>query len=387
MRRTEVAIVGGGLAGSLAAAMLGASGIDAILIDPHPSYPPDFRCEKLDEGQAVLLRATGLADRILPAATHDREVWVARMGRLAAKKRYEQYNILYPDLVNTVRRAISPVVPFIVDKVSKVTLSDTTQNLILSSGEEIEARLVIMANGLNNALRQELGMARLDISPCHSVSIGFDLRPAQGRTFDFTSLTYFAEKPADRMAYLALFPIGEMTRANYFVYRSKDDLWFREMRRFPVETMSRAMPRLQGLTGDFDVTSPVTIRPVDLYVTQAHRRAGVVLVGDAFATSCPAAGTGTSKVLIDAERLCRHHIPGWLATAGMGEEKIGAFYDDPIKRTSDASSTRRAFFLRSLSLNTGLAWQARRGVRFVRQVAIGRLLREVQDRLPGVRRV
>ena len=59
---TDVAIIGGGLAGSLAAAMLGRAGIDAVLIDPRPEYPPDFRCEKLDGDQVTLLKKTGLAD-------------------------------------------------------------------------------------------------------------------------------------------------------------------------------------------------------------------------------------------------------------------------------------------------------------------------------------
>ena len=48
MRHTDIAIVGGGLAGSIVAAMLGRSGVDVVLIDPHPIYPADFRCEKLD---------------------------------------------------------------------------------------------------------------------------------------------------------------------------------------------------------------------------------------------------------------------------------------------------------------------------------------------------
>ena len=46
MRFTDIAIIGGGLAGSLAAVMLGRAGIRAILIDPHERYPLDFRVEK-----------------------------------------------------------------------------------------------------------------------------------------------------------------------------------------------------------------------------------------------------------------------------------------------------------------------------------------------------
>jgi flavin-dependent dehydrogenase len=36
MKYADVAIIGGGLAGSTAAAMLGRASIAAVLIDPHP---------------------------------------------------------------------------------------------------------------------------------------------------------------------------------------------------------------------------------------------------------------------------------------------------------------------------------------------------------------
>jgi 2-polyprenyl-6-methoxyphenol hydroxylase-like FAD-dependent oxidoreductase len=71
MRYTDVAIVGGGLAGSTAAAMLGRAGVQALLIDPHTVYPPELRCEKLGGDQIDLLRKTGLADAtcVLPPST------------------------------------------------------------------------------------------------------------------------------------------------------------------------------------------------------------------------------------------------------------------------------------------------------------------------------
>src|SRR5579871_5241759 len=102
MRRTEVAIVGGGLAGSLTAAMLGHAGIDAVMIDPHPVYPPDFRAEKLDLKQIEVLRKTGIAQAVLDAGTPDGGIWIARFGRLVDRLPGGQCGFPYDVLVNTV---------------------------------------------------------------------------------------------------------------------------------------------------------------------------------------------------------------------------------------------------------------------------------------------
>src|SRR5204863_1568390 len=206
------------------------------------------------------------------------------------------YGIPYDQLVNTVRGEIPANVEVIQAKVMDITTSTDRQLVTLSTGEGISARLVIVANGLNVGLRHKLGMARHDISKTHSIMLGFDLVPAGRASFSFPALTYYGEQVTDRAAYVTLFPIGQTMRANLCVYRDMDDPWLKEFRDAPRETLAALMPGLTKITGAYDVSGAVKIRPADLYVTTGVNRPGVVLVGDAFSTSCPAAGTGTGKV-------------------------------------------------------------------------------------------
>lgn len=365
MRYVDIAIVGGGLAGATTAAMLGRAGIAAVLVDPHTVYPPDLRCEKLGGSQIELLHKTGLGAETLRATTLDGEVWEARFGHVVDKRPSDQQGVMYDTLVNTMRAQIPDSVDVLHAKATAIALSSERQTVRLSDGDDISARLVVLANGLNISLRHALGIERRVISGCHSITIGFDLAPIGRAAFDFPALTYWPHRPADRMAYLTLFPIDSAMRANLMVYRPLDDPWLRQFRRAPEQTMRALMPNLPQMLGDFKVTGPVRIRPADLYVTEGHRQAGIVLVGDAFATSCPAAGTGTTKVFTDVERLCNVHIPNWLATEGMDVDKIAAFYDDPVKVACDAMSHRKAYELRSLTLDEGISWRVQRWARFL----------------------
>jgi 2-polyprenyl-6-methoxyphenol hydroxylase-like FAD-dependent oxidoreductase len=384
MLDTDIAIVGGGLTGSAAAAMLARAGIRAVLVDPHPIYPPDFRCEKLDASQLALLHKTGLAGPVLRAATADNEIMVARFGRLIDRRPNAQYRLLYDTLVNTMRAEIPVEAPFIHAKATAISTSRERQSLTLSTGDTISARLVVLANGLNIALRHALGIGREVLSACHSISIGFDLAPVGRRSFDFRALTYFPERVSSRMAYLTLFPIGAIMRANLFVYRDMQDPWLRQIRQAPQQALDALLPGLRKLTGATEIME-VKIRPVDLAVSTNYRQPGIVLAGDAFATSCPAAGTGCNKVFTDVELLCNHHIPRWLASEGMSEDKIAAFYDDPVRIACETFSRDKALFLRALSTETGALWQARRVIRFGAGVGIG-ALRKMRARVSAASR-
>ncbi|GLR84559.1 FAD-dependent monooxygenase [Bradyrhizobium iriomotense] len=376
MRYTDIAIIGGGMAGSAAAAMLGRAGVQAVLVDPHTASPPDFRVEKIS-GDAQLERfwRTGIAESVLRRATFCGENWIARFGHLLDKAPSRQFGFRYESFVNAIRAEIPDTVERVCTKALSIETSPDRQKITLSNGEVVSARLVVLANGLNVGLRHQLGIEREIVSACHSISVGFDVVPVGRTAFDFPAMTYFSERPSDRIPYITLFPVGTRMRANLFVYRAFDDPWLRDLRQAPVATLNAALPRLSRITGAFDVASDVKIRPVDLYVHRACHQAGIVLVGDAFATSCPAAGTGTDKVFTDVERLCGVHIPAWLATEGMDEDKIAAFYDDPVKRACDAWSAAKAFDFREVSLATSPYWTAQRWARFMAWVAQGAVRR------------
>src|SRR3954466_6731632 len=184
MRETDIAIAGAGLAGSLAATMLGRAGYSVTLIDPFETCRPDFRCEKLEEAHVEMLRKAGVLDQVLPAALRYDEIWVARRGRLAEIKEITEYGIDYSSLVNRLRSLVPSSVAFVQSKVTNISLTPERQILSVVNGERISARLVIGANGVMAGMTG----TRREISRCHSVSIGFDVDPSH---WPFDALTYF----------------------------------------------------------------------------------------------------------------------------------------------------------------------------------------------------
>src|SRR5438067_5670217 len=156
MTYVDVAVIGGGIAGSLVAAMLGRAGVPTMIVDIHQIYPEEFRCEKIHDDQAELLYKTGLADAVLPTTTPIWESWVCRRGHILAKLKRRgkphEYGVAYQDFVNAVRRQIPDTVPFICAKATSVTNSIDTQQIALSNGDTWTARLIVLATGLNNVL-------------------------------------------------------------------------------------------------------------------------------------------------------------------------------------------------------------------------------------------
>jgi 2-polyprenyl-6-methoxyphenol hydroxylase-like FAD-dependent oxidoreductase len=364
---TDVAIVGGGLAGSLAAAVLARAGFRVAVIDKRAVYPEEFRVEKIAGQQVEILRRLGFIDELEAVACSYPSSLNIREGKVVDVSGGLSYGLPYAELVAMARRLLPDPSSLIVDQVLNVRCSEDLQHLTLASGKRITSRLVVLATGMSGALGYHLGISRRILASSHSVSFGFTIAKSDGSHFEFPALTCYGDRAADGVDYLSIFPVPGGMRANLFMFRDPNDPIMRELRREPKSTLLRLMPGLQAYLGEFRVIDRVQSWVMDLARVEGHLQPGVVLIGDAFQTSCPAAGTGVSRLLVDIERLCTVHLPQWLETPGMSREKIAQFYSDPEKIASDERAFKMAYFRQALASNNAIRWNVQRHLHFLRR--------------------
>lgn len=357
---SDVLIVGAGMAGVTAAIVLGRAGWRVTLLDPQSTFPSLFRAEKIEPDQAELLRKFDLLDCLRPWRGEIGRVLVARGDRVAEVLQIEQYGIYYYDMVNELRRQLPPTVQFRVGRVRGLETSDQFQRVTLADDTVLTARLLVLATGTAGKLHEQVGVERRMLSENHSLSVGFTVRRPGGAAFPWSALTYYPLDPTTRVDYLTLFAIRDEMRANLFLYRDPKDPWVRAFVNNPVAELASLFPKLADVIGSCQVTSKVEMCPIDLYVTEQAAQPGAVLIGDAYQGVCPTTGTGLSKVLTDVDVLCSAYVPSWLATPGMGAEKISAFYADQRKMASDLHSLDAAFYHRRYVTDESLPWRLRR---------------------------
>lgn len=363
----DIAIVGGGLAGSLAAAVLARAGHCVALIEKRAVHPDEFRVEKIGGHQLAMLRKLGFLDALKTIACRYDQVLNIREGKVVDVSVGQAYGFSYADLVAMARSQIPDPSSLIVDEVTAISCGDEIQHLELASGRRVTARLVVLATGMAAALAYKLGIKRRVLAERHSVSFGFTIARQDGRPFDFEALTCYGERAADGIDYLSLFPARAGMRANLFMFRDPTDPIMRELRREPEATVLRLLPGLRPYLGDFRVIDKVRNWVMDLTVVEGHLQGGIVLVGDAFQTNCPAAGTGVARLLVDVDRLCTEYAPRWLATPGVGLEKIAQFYSDRDKIAADQQSLKMARFRQALTSRDDIGWDVRRRLHFLRR--------------------
>ena len=366
----EIIIVGSGVAGAALAALLGQQGRRVIVVDPHAVCPPLFRVEKIERRQVELLRKLGLMEHLLPYTGLVSQVQGSFDGRVFKTGPIEQYGLRYEEIVNGLRAQIPPAVVSRVGRVEAVTNSDQVQRVKLAGGEQLTARLVVLASGGISGVEAGLGMRRRVLRKDQSLGLGFDFAAADSQPFPFDGLTYYAMSAATCIDYLTLFKFRNSVRANLFIFRAPGDPWVREFIQNPEAMLRRYLPKLSRITGEYRVTNKVESGRVDLYTVDHDPQPGVVLIGDAFQSACPATGMGLDKVLTDVDVLAEC-LPRWFATPGMDAGKMADFYQHPRKLEVDSIALQRSQDHRRLVMDPSLRWRIHRFLLHLKWQLIG----------------
>lgn len=338
----DVGIVGAGLCGSLLALVLARRGVSVAVIDRHPEHQSDFRCEKVSPAQIALLDALGVSD-VLNAAFP----W--RGGLSSSGFRYEA-------MVNAIRAAWPGSVRFIADRVVDVTGDGARQSIVGGDGELASCRLAVIASGASPALISRLGLERHAIRDGHSICIGFSLVTASGAPLPFSDLVHPGEKAGDRIGYASFFPLAGATRVNLFTYHDPTDPWVRQARCAPLDALRQVAPGLRDRLAGAGLVGGVDVRVTHLHRLTPPDRDGLVVIGDAFQTSCPSTAFGVTRLLTDIRQLL-DRLPEWLAAPSIDAARIAAFYDDPAKVDVDRRALAAAERVRKAAILTSPGWR------------------------------
>jgi len=352
----RILIVGGGIAGSLLALVLGRRGLPVTVIDPRRDPPSMFRNEKLGKDQIVLLKALGALGPFEAACWPDGAYAGVGKPDLAA------CGAPHKAWLKSVRAAWPTSVTFVEGSVTAIDADGAAPTITLADGATLNGRLVVLASGHMHQLHAQLGITVRMVRPAHSVCLGFSV--SAGR---FVPSQVHPVAFGHAVGYVSIFPMPGETRVNIFSYRPISDPWTRRMAHDPQGALAEVSPEAARALEGLPLVRRCELRGIDLYATEGHKRAGEVLNSDSFHAPCPSPGTGMLRILHDIQRLADVYLPGWLATPGMGADKIAQFYDDSAKRKLDARSLGGSLRGREWATNNGFKWRMLRLARRVKQ--------------------
>jgi 2-polyprenyl-6-methoxyphenol hydroxylase-like FAD-dependent oxidoreductase len=348
----DILVVGAGIAGLSLAAWAARQGRSVLLVAARDTHPREFRAEKFSASEMAILDGCGLGVGARAVSTPLHTVIEGRWGRLIKRMASQEFAFHYPELVDAARAALPTAVTSVTGRISAAETGAETQTLTLADGRRYTGRLLVVATGLGEGLQRELGFERRLVSQGNTLVYGFNT------AFSYAllageQLIWSAEAGGDGVAYLTLFPLGTQIRANLFTYWPRGGTAAEAFLADPAGTMRRLMPGLARTYGTVEPVGAIQQRPIDLVEIADPVRDGVVVIGDAFCTTCPAYGTGIRKALSDVTVLASL-LPAWFATPGMDAAKIGSYYAHPEKLAADQRSVGVSLRLRRMAMGRDL---------------------------------
>ena len=321
----DVAIVGGGPVGGSVARALAPTGLSVALVEPRvprplPAAGFDQRVYALNGHSHRFLERCGIwqclsQERVAPV----REMRV--FGDDASKIEFSAYRSGVPELAAIVEEAnLQQALQAVLSTQANLTLlagvecvsarwEDAQATLALSDGEQIEARLVVAADGAESALRSAAGIVTR-VREYGQTGIVANFRA--GQPHRDTAYQWFLNQGV-----LALLPLP----GNHVsMVWSTPDAHARDLLTAGAEELTRRVEQSSaGVLGRLEPTSTAAGFPLRRMRAERLIARRLALVGDTAHNVHPLAGQGLNLGFADAQALA-----GVLAARGM-ESDAGAY--------------------------------------------------------------
>lgn len=325
MQHFEIAVVGAGLAGSLAALAFAEQGRSVALVAPAAGRP-DGRTTALMDQSLDLLRELGLweataplaaplasmriidgTDRLLRAPTvtfHAAEVGLEAFG-------YNIPNAPFLDLLD--REAEKrPTLTRVVASLSQLDVEGERARLVLDNGETVTADLVVGADGRKSGVREAAGIGVRNWSyPQAAVVLNFShQRPHQNISTEF----HTAHGPFTQV------PLPGGLRSSLVWVQSPDEA--PAMLALSPEALSLAVEqRMQSMLGKVTVDTTPQSFPLSGMAAKSFGKGRTILIGEAAHAFPPIGAQGLNLSLRDIGSAL-----SLLGTSAIASD-IGARYD------------------------------------------------------------
>ena len=372
MRHFDIAVVGAGLAGNLAALALADSGASVALIAP-PARAADRRTTALMDQSIAFLGTLGLWDGIAPHAAAletmqilDGTARLLRAPPVAFRAGevgltafgYNIPNAPFLDVLDA-RIAAKDNIHRLPNGVTAANAVETGVELTLDDGERVTAGLVVGADGRKSKIRESAGIAVKAWSyPQAALVLNF----AHERPHGNVSTEFHTESgpftqvplPGRRSSLVWVLPPKEAAR----------------LRELSAPELSHAVEeRMQSMLGKVSVESGAQSFPLSGMTAERFGKGRIVLIGEAAHAFPPIGAQGLNLSLRDIMAL-REMIGAPESHAGLGERFDRRRQADIRSRTLSVDLLNRSLlsdflpvqFLRSAGLHLLSAFGPLRGV-------------------------
>lgn len=330
-----VIVVGGGIVGATAACALAQRGVDVALLDarnPDREWPVetvDIRVSALTRASQNILQAVGvwgdMVQRNVGAYDH-MHVWDADS---AGVLHFDAADTEFPELGHIVENRVTvaalwdkledlPSATIICPaKVADIQISADYAYVLLDNGQQLEAEVLIAADGRDSALRQ---MAGIQTTGWEYKQDGLVATVSTEKSHQFTAWQHFL--PEGPLAFLPLksgqcsivWTLSHQTAQEYVALPEQDFLQHLEQ-------------ASDGVLGKMLAVGPRGAFPLRFQYANKYTADHFVLIGDAAHAMHPLAGQGANAGLLDAAAIAELIIKAEQAGRPIGSQKLLRQYE------------------------------------------------------------